>query len=59
VPVKLATAPAGWPALAKAFGRCRQDGDWTVVEGIAPGKVPDLVDGIVSGGGRLEASCWP
>jgi ABC-2 type transport system ATP-binding protein len=55
VRVKLATAPAGWPALAEAFGRCRQDGDWTVVEGIAPGKVPDLVDGIVSGGGRLEA----
>ena len=38
-----------------AFGSWTADGDWLLVEDMAAGRVPDLVDAIVSLGGRVEA----
>ncbi len=43
-----------WQPLA-GFGRWVADGDGLLIEGIAPGRVPELVQEIVSLGGRVEA----
>jgi ABC-2 type transport system ATP-binding protein len=43
-----------WQPFA-GFGRWVADGDGLLVEGIAPGRVPELVAAIVSLGGRIEA----
>jgi ABC-2 type transport system ATP-binding protein len=37
------------------FGRWHQRDEWTVVEGIDPSRIADLVDALVSAGGRVEA----
>jgi ABC-2 type transport system ATP-binding protein len=38
-----------------AFGRWTEEGNWLLVEGIAPGRVPELVGAIVSLGGQVAA----
>jgi ABC-2 type transport system ATP-binding protein len=47
-------ADGWWEALA-GFGRWMPDGDWLLVEDMAPGRVPELVGSIVSLGGQVEA----
>ena len=37
------------------FGRWTEEGDWLLVEDMAPGQVPELVAAIVSLGGQVEA----
>ncbi len=46
--------PAWWEGL-DAFGRFVTDGDWLVVEAVAPERVPDLVAEVVGRGGRVSA----
>jgi ABC-2 type transport system ATP-binding protein len=43
-----------WRPLA-GFGRWSADNDWLLVQGIAPGRIADLVAEIVALGGRVEA----
>jgi ABC-2 type transport system ATP-binding protein len=43
-----------WRPLA-GFGRWSADSDWLLVQGIAPGRIADLVAEIVELGGRVEA----
>ncbi|HEY5361470.1 MAG TPA: ABC transporter ATP-binding protein [Streptosporangiaceae bacterium] len=45
----------GWWQRLPGFGRWTAAGDWLLVEGIAPGRVPELVEVIVSLGGQVEA----
>jgi ABC-2 type transport system ATP-binding protein len=44
----------GFEAM-RAFGELQREGDWIVVRGIAPDRVPDLVRAIVERGGRVYA----
>ncbi|HEX9268491.1 MAG TPA: ABC transporter ATP-binding protein [Candidatus Limnocylindria bacterium] len=39
----------------KAFGELHAEGDWIIVRGIGPERVPDLVAAIVAHGGRVYA----
>jgi ABC-2 type transport system ATP-binding protein len=43
-----------WSALGR-FGQWRREADWTVVEGIDPSRVAELVGELVSRGGQVEA----
>jgi ABC-2 type transport system ATP-binding protein len=43
-----------WERFAP-YGRWSVDGDWLLVEGIAAGAVPDLVQAVVEAGGRVAA----
>jgi ABC-2 type transport system ATP-binding protein len=47
-------ADGWWEALA-GFGRWTPDGDWLLLEDMAPGRVPELVGSVVSLGGQVEA----
>ncbi len=42
-------------AAVRAFGEIQNEGEWTVVRGIATERVPDLVRAIVEAGGRVYA----
>jgi ABC-2 type transport system ATP-binding protein len=44
-----------WWATVTGYGRFSADRDWLLVQGIAPGRVADLVAEIVAMGGRVEA----
>jgi hypothetical protein len=43
-----------WSALDR-FGRWRRDDEWVVIEGIAPERVPEMVEELIALGGRIEA----
>lgn len=44
----------GWDGLDR-FGRWHRENEWTVVEGIEPARIADLVDELVARGGRIQA----
>ncbi len=46
---------AGWWNGFGGFGRWVAEGDWVLLEGVEPGRVPDLVAAIVASGGRVAA----
>jgi ABC-2 type transport system ATP-binding protein len=55
VRLRVAGLPEGWWEPLSAFGRWIADGEWLTVTDMNAGQVPDLVAGIVSLGGRVEA----
>lgn len=55
VRLRVAGLPGNWWQPVAGFGRWVTEGNELLVEGIAPGRVPDLVAVIVSLGGRVEA----
>ncbi|MDQ6858606.1 MAG: ABC transporter ATP-binding protein [Chloroflexota bacterium] len=55
VRIRAAGLDAAGLAAVRAFGEIQSEGEWTVVRGIAPERVPDLVRAIVEAGGRVYA----
>jgi ABC-2 type transport system ATP-binding protein len=45
----------GWWGALGRFGHWHREGEWTVVEGIDQARIPDLVQELVSRGGRVDA----
>jgi ABC-2 type transport system ATP-binding protein len=45
----------GWWRGLGRFGEWHSQGDWTVVDGIDPSRIADLVDELVARGGRVDA----
>lgn len=45
----------GGRSLLDGFGRVSEEGDWLVVRGMAPDRVPELVDRLVATGARVYA----
>jgi ABC-2 type transport system ATP-binding protein len=55
VRVKVGGLAEGWWAGLGRFGRWGREDEWTVVDGIDPSRIADLVDQLVALGGRVEA----
>ena len=55
VRLKVGGLGQGWWGQFGHFGTWTADGEWLAVEHMGPGRVPELVDAIVSIGGRVEA----
>jgi ABC-2 type transport system ATP-binding protein len=55
VRLKVGGLGEGWWRSQGRFGRWHRDGEWTVVEGIDPARIADLVGELVGLGGRVEA----
>lgn len=55
VRLKVHGLAARWWVPLSGFGTWAEDGEWTLVEGVDPGRIPDLVAHIVGRGGRVEA----
>ena len=55
VRLRVAGLAGSWWGDLGGYGRWRRDGEWLVVEQVAPGSVPGLVATIVGRGGLVEA----
>ncbi|HTW08769.1 MAG TPA: ABC transporter ATP-binding protein [Acidimicrobiales bacterium] len=55
VRVKVGGLESGWWRRLGEFGNWAADGEWLVVQGVGPGRVPELVAAIVAAGGLVEA----
>jgi ABC-2 type transport system ATP-binding protein len=55
VRLKLGGAGEPWLNAVSRFGRWHRDAEWLVVEGVDPSRIADLVEELVTLGGRVEA----
>jgi ABC-2 type transport system ATP-binding protein len=55
VRVRVGGLDEGWWRALGRYGHWRREGEWTVVEGIDQARIPDLVQELVSRGGRVDA----
>ncbi len=55
VRLKVGGLGEGWWTSLDRFGRWRREDEWTVVDGIDPSRIADLVDQLVALGARVEA----
>jgi len=55
VRLKVGGLAEGWWTSLDRFGRWRREDEWTVVDGVDPSRIADLVDQLVGLGGRIEA----
>jgi ABC-2 type transport system ATP-binding protein len=55
VRLKITGLGDGWWREFARFGEWTVEGDWLTVEGVAPRRVPELVEAIVAIGGQVEA----
>jgi ABC-2 type transport system ATP-binding protein len=55
VRLKVGGLAEGWWTSFDRFGRWRREDEWTVVDGIDPSRIADLVDQLVALGARVEA----
>ncbi|MHB1928786.1 MAG: ABC transporter ATP-binding protein, partial [Acidimicrobiales bacterium] len=46
---------ADWTGILDRYGSSRREGEWTVIEGVDPEQVADLVDELVGAGVRVDA----